>query len=282
SVVGQAADRDILRTVGTAAADTYEVAPGAAPDAGTVTGFNAGAGGFAFTPIAFSGITGFIGPGVGFTGADTAIIDGTPGDDTFPFSESTAFPGFRSAAVNNDTEIFFDGPTIVLRGLAGNDTFNTSFTPAGDGRPIRIEGGDGTDTINHTANANAATTIDLAAGTITTTGGNPITFTGVERINQTSSGATSTLTGAGTPGGATINATPQAAGAGSFTASAQPGVLFTYTGVGGAFTVTGGSGGFDTLGLVGGNGNDAVTITPTTATVNGAVVTFGAGLDALS
>jgi Ca2+-binding RTX toxin-like protein len=281
-IVGQAADRDILRTVGTAGADTYEVAPGAAPDAGSVTGFRAGAGGFAFTPIAFSGITGFIGPGVGFTSADTAIIDGTPADDTFRFSESTAFPGFRSAQVNNDTEIFFDGPTIVLRGLAGNDTFNTSFTGAVDGRPIRIEGGDGTDTINHTANANAATAIDLAAGTITTTGGNPITFTGVERINQVSSGANSTLTVTGTAADDTIDVTPTAAGAGSFAASAQPGVTFGYTGVGGAFTVNGGSGGFDTLGIVGGGGNDAVTLTPTTATLNAGVVTLGAGLDALS
>src|SRR5262249_25641998 len=151
------------------------------------TGFSAG--GFAFTPIAFSGITGFIQLASGFTAADTAVIDGTPGDDTFRFSDSPAFPGFRSAAVNNHTEVFFEGGTIVLRGLAGNDTFNTDFRPAGDTRPIRIEGGDpsASDTVN-LSGATGAVTVSLGSAALSTNTtvsgyGSLVTLTGVEVVN---------------------------------------------------------------------------------------------------
>src|SRR5437867_11356601 len=104
-----------MSVTATANTDTYGYAPGAAQDAGLFTGFSVGAGGFAFTPVEFSGITGFLGPGVGSTAADTVIINGTSADDTFRASESATFPGFFSWAVNSHTEIFAEFSVIVSR-----------------------------------------------------------------------------------------------------------------------------------------------------------------------
>src|SRR5207245_9711461 len=91
----------------------------------------------------------------------------------------------------------FNVSSALARGLAGNDTFNI-VVPAGPAAAaIRLEGGDSdqsSDTLNYTAPAGAATTIDLGTDTITSTGANSVTFSGFEKLNETSSGAASTLT----------------------------------------------------------------------------------------
>src|SRR5205823_3951021 len=149
---------------------------------------------------------------------------------------------------------------------------------------VRIEWGDSdqsSDSLNYTAPADAATSVDLSTSTINSTGAQPVSFAGVEHVNLFSSGANSTLTVAGTPNDDTVSVNPTAPGAGSFTASALPAVQFTYSGVGSAFTVNGGAG-TDTLGIVGNAGPNTATITPTTATINGGVVTIGTGLEGIS
>src|SRR5207253_2323951 len=95
--------------------------------------------------------------------------------------------------------------TLVLRGLAGNDTFNLDFSPFSlvFVSVIQVEGGDSdatSDVLNHIANGDAATTIDLETGTITSTAVSTVTFTGVEEINHTSAGTDSTLDVLGTSG----------------------------------------------------------------------------------
>ncbi len=290
TAIGQTANADGFRMIDTSGNDTFEVTPGPTPDAGSMTGFRAGAGGFTFVPVRYSGFTTFtsfpndLGQNVG--GNDTLIVNGTAADDVFQYRKSSGFAN-DVIVVNGGTEIFSSAQTKILRGLDGNDTFNVSNVPATPtlGRSIRVEGGDSdqfTDTLNYTAPAGATTTIDIGASTIASTGANTVTFSGVERVNETSSGGGSALTVTGTAGDDTINVTPTAAGVGSFVRLGLGGSpLFTYTGVAGAFTVGGGSGGTDVLGILGSEANDTVTSTATTVTIAGGTVTLGTGLDRL-
>ena len=117
------------------------------------------------------------------------------------------------------------------------------------------------------APSGALTTIKLETSSITSPGALTLDFTGIERIDETSSGAGSTLTVTGTVRYDIINFTPTAAGAGSFVRLGLGGSpQFTYTGVGGSITVDGGSGGFDELGIAAGPGNDLIDANQTSAT----------------
>src|SRR6185295_20413015 len=103
------------------------------------------------------------------------------------------------------------------------------------------------------------TTVDLATSTITKTGGNPVTYTGFDRVNLTNT--TGSLAVNGTAGDDTVSFIPSAAGQGSFTASSTGAVVasypqFTYS-MSAASTITVDSlAGFDTVGLTATAGND--------------------------
>src|SRR5262249_23993965 len=98
NVVGQVADADSLAE-GTSLNDTLDVTLGADSFSGQITGGQSGA--FAFVPVTFSGIAGFVAPasgtfnssnGLNIAGAaggtDSVAIDGTAGDDTFSTDSS--------------------------------------------------------------------------------------------------------------------------------------------------------------------------------------------------
>src|SRR6185369_3273285 len=202
----------------------------------------------------------FFNPG----GTDDMVFNGTGQDDNITIQTGeaggTEFRNTINGIVVARIEAF-NLTSGLVRGLQGNDTFNIS-APAGPAAvAIRIVGGDSdqsTDMRNFTAPAGGATTIDLGLSTITSASpaAKPLSFTGIERVNETSSGVASNLTVTGTNGDDTINVTPTASGAGSFVRLGVGGSpLFTYTGVGSAFTINGGTG-FDTVGILGNDGAD--------------------------
>src|SRR5262249_23126598 len=72
--------------------------------------------------------------------------------------------------VNGATQVLSRAGTFLFRGLGGNDAFNISFNPVilfNPGQVLRAEGGDGSDTLTHTATPGSAVTINLAASTVT-------------------------------------------------------------------------------------------------------------------
>lgn len=297
--VVQQADGDGVRQDGTTGNDAIEFFHGVTSDRGTFIGTidqnNAtGAGPFTMTPMNFTGASplandsdvNFFGAG----GTDSLVFNGTGNDDSIAVQTGEAggtnFRNTLNGILVSNLEVF-NVANYLVRGLAGNDTFTTSV-PAGPATAtLRFEGGESdaaTDTLNFNAPGNGTTTIDLGASTITSTApaANPVTFTGIERVNETSSGAGSTLTVTGTPGDDTINVTPTGPGAGSFVRLGVGGSpLYTYTGVGGAFTINGGTG-FDAVGILGNDGADVVTSTATSVTRAGGTVTLGTGLEQLN
>ncbi len=279
-VVGQNADGDSLANQGTPGDDTFTVDPGADASSGSITGFSSG---FAFVPVSFAGITGYVAASSGLIqvlpnslqstgggGNDTLVVDGTAADDSFNWDATPLAPEVRvvSGAITH-TPIVLVGIVntgfdkhVVMRGLEGNDTFNLAapqnvFAANFD---IRIEGGDSdahSDTLNYTANASAATNINLGTATITSTNANTVTYSGIEKINETSSGAASTLTIVG-DGNDNIIYTPTGATAGTVS-TANPGPpLIAFTGVGSTFTIDP-STGTNTVTVNGTTGDDAIT-----------------------
>ena len=299
TLVVQQADGDGIRVDGTLGNDEVEFVRGVTSDSGNFTGTmdqnNAtGFGPFTMTPMNFTGASAlandsdvnFFNPG----GTDDMVFNGTGQDDNITIQTGeaggTEFRNTINGIVVARIEAF-NLTSGLVRGLQGNDTFNIS-APAGPAAvAIRIEGGDSdqsTDILNFTAPAGGATTIDLGLSTITSASpaANPLSFTGIERVNETSSGVASNLTVTGTNGDDTINVTPTASGAGSFVRLGVGGSpLFTYTGVGSAFTINGGTG-FDTVGILGNDGADVVTSTATSVTRAGGAVTLGSGLEQLN
>ncbi len=307
SVIGQPADADGLRVNGTAGDDTFVVTPGAAADAGTITGFEAGASGFEFTPVAFSGIRNFLAVPNTSAGTDTLIVEGTSADDAFAVNSTTpplGGSGYAGITVNAHTPIFFGGGlnSVVLRGEAGNDTFNLDFSTQDFSTlttSFRAEGGESdatSDTLNYTAPADAATTIDLGASSISSTGTNPVTFSGIKKLNETSSGAGSTLSILGTTGPDTISYTPTGTTAGLVTLAGSD-MTTTFAGVQSTFTINPVGGG-DTVTVNGTAANDAIaatgaatptvqvnglkTVSLVAANVNSLVINGGAGSDTLT
>jgi hypothetical protein len=279
SIVGQNVDLDAVQYAGTANNDTYQYTAGATPDAGSITGFSAS--GPVFVPLSFAGIRGFVTLGSGLGngtagGADTLVINGASGDDLFRAPDAAA--GFAAISINTGanlhTPVRFDSTagvaSVLLRGVEGNDRFDLDFNPlvpAAAGIAIRVEGGDGTDVINHTANTDAATTIDLGLGSVASTGANTVTFAGVETINQASSGPAATLSVLGTANDDTLNYTPATATSGSVVL-ASTGLAVNFTGLVGALNLSGAAGS-DTIAV---SGNAAAN----TIAVSGAAVAVDA------
>lgn len=296
-LVVRQADVDSVRVEGTTGNDNIEFFSGLGADTGTFRGTmdtnNAtGSGPFQMTETTFHGASSvandvdvnFFNPG----GTDTFVFNGTANDDTIAVTSGeaggTEFRNTLNGGIVARLEVFNVASTLV-RALEGNDIVNVTLPAGPSATTLRVEGGDSdssSDVLNYVAPTGSATTIDLGTSTITTTGGNSVTFSGFERINETSSGAGSTLTINGTSGDDTINVTSTGVGAGSFVRLGVGGSpQFTYTGIGAAsgLTVNGGSGGFDVLGILGSEGLDTLTSTTTTITSNSGVVTFGTGLE---
>ncbi len=275
NLIGQSVDGDMVSLDDTAGDDTFVMAPGAL-GSGSLTGFVGGVGGYAFVPVQYSGFTGEVGismtAGTG-NGANTLIVGGSAADDTFSIARSGAT--VASLTLNAGTPVLVNAlfSTLELRGLDGNDTFNfNALAPAVFGGTVRVLGGDSDaagDTLLYTANTNAATTIDLATAAITSTGTPTLTFSGLERVNQVSAGATSALTIAGTTGADAFTYTPSGATAGKLEHAGSP--VVTFTGVGAPFTLDSRTGA-DVVTVAGSGLADAITIVrgvTTTVQVNG-------------
>ncbi len=265
---------DSVTVIGSGAADSFLLTPGSVVDAGSI-GVNNQLG-VTYEDLGAGATLAIDGAG----GSDTVTVDGTANSDVFGVlaSGNVTLAGHLTLTRTNYEN-------LILRGQNGDDTFNVDggTTLAN----VTVEGGDpsASDVLNYTATANAATTVDLNASTISQAGpaGETVVLNGIERVNLTSSGGASTLNVNGTSGDDTIDVTPTGAGVGSFVRLGLGGSpQFTYTGVGGAFTVSGGSGGFDTLGILGDDAADTVTSTATTVTIKGGTVTLGASLEYLN
>ncbi len=211
NLVGQTEDGDGFEETDSGANATFEIAPGASPYSGTVTGFlGAGQAGhppFNFVPIAYTGFQGFgILPSAPATGTDTVLVDGTSGDDVFLYSQQTV-GGISGPAVQLSTAslipqaTLFVGATasVKFRGLGGNDTYNFDLTTPlmniTAGTTVTVQGnGPGTNSvIDYTHQAGGENTqIDFGLSQITdTTSGTVIPivkFSGISAINDAGHG----------------------------------------------------------------------------------------------
>jgi hypothetical protein len=261
----QHSDGDGVRVEGTTGNDKVKFFHGPTDDTGTFDGTmdtnNAtGVGPFAMTEMTFSGASpaandsdvNFFNPG----GTDTFEFNGTAESDTIQVGSGEAggaeFRNTLDGLIVSRVEVFNVAAGLV-RGLGGDDVFNrTGIVPV----PITFQGGSGSDDVLDYASAgNAATTVDLGAGTITSTGQGGTAFTGIESVNEFSSGGTSTLTVNGSAGSDAFGYTPTGANAGTVSLVGGPPV--TFSGVGGSFTLDP-LAGADTVSVNGTSGNDAI------------------------
>jgi len=249
-IVGQAADTDSLRVGDTANDDTVTYTPGATVDAGSITGYSNTS--FAYVPITFSGIAGFVMP-ISIIGAqlgnDKLIIDGSTGGSTFDFSGDggASFPGFSSIVVDGHAPIFYSPTTlamngVVLKALGGNNTFNlaaaTTENTASLAVPIHVVGDGPGDVLNFTANAAASTTVDYGLARIASTGANTATFSAVGTINVAAGGGSLLVNG--TAGDDNFAYTPLSTATDSGTVTLDgPAPVLNFKGVGaaGKFTI---------------------------------------------
>ncbi len=302
TINGQAADGDSLAEPGTTGNDAFTVDWGLDPNSGSISGFSTGASGFAFVPVNFSGISGYLAPATGLLqlttnvlnsnitgvgGVDTVTIDGTTGDDAFSFVTTMAAPEVvvtSGATAHVPVALFANagqGQTLhaAFHGLSGNDTFNFALAalPTNGPADYTVQGNDAggfSNTLSYTSGAGAATSINLGPGTITSGALPTVTFTAIQHITEISSGAGS-LTINGTAIADSLAYTPINGNAGTVTdGNFEPRIDFT--GVGGTFTINGNGGG-DTLTVNGTTGADAFTATDTQVTIAGLLpVTYGA------
>jgi hypothetical protein len=296
----QSADGDAIRVDGTPGNDEIDFFDSGIGNTGTFRGTmdqnNAtGNGPFALVETTYTGgsplsndtdVNFFNSPG----GTDSFVYNGTGNDDNITVSGGEA-GGFEIRNILNGQTVsrveVFNIASALVRGLEGNDTFNVNAPAGTAATSIRVEGGESdalTDTLNYAASSSAATTIDLATSTIASTApaGNPVSYSGVERVNDTANGAASTLTVNGTAGDDTYHVTPAGIGAGSFTRQGVGGSpLFTYTGVGGGATFAGGAGGFDLLDVVGNASNNIVSASSSSVVMDGSNVAVGSGIERL-
>ena len=259
TLVVQQADGDGIRMEGTDGNDAIEFSHGATSDKGSFVGTMdqnniTGSGPFTATPMSYSGISplandsdvNFFNPG----GTDTLVFNGTGSDDNIQITGGEAggaqFSNTLGGILMSRLEVFNVASALVRVG-EGNDTINVNVPAGPSATTIRVEGGDSdafSDTLNYTAPTGAATTINYGTASITSTGpaGNPLTFSGIELINSTSSGAGSTMTVAGTTGSDVMVVTPTSAtGAKVELISSDPSIsgrpVINATGVGSTFTV---------------------------------------------
>ncbi len=215
-IVGQAADGDSLQVGDTANDDTVTYTPGATVDAGSITGYSNSTAApntsFAYVPITFSGITGYVKPisSIGAQlGEDELIIDGSTAGSDFEFlgDGGAPFPGFSSVVVDGHAPIFYSPTTlatfgVVLKALGGNNSFGftaaTTENTASLAVPIFVEGDGPGDLLFFTANSAASTTVYYGAGAgITSTGANSVTTVDVATFNVTANGGSLLVNGVG-------------------------------------------------------------------------------------
>jgi hypothetical protein len=249
---------------GTPGDDHFEYIPGATPDTGTIVGtMNSGIAQFPLVPVTFTGMQ--QGGVVVFNtfgqqgGTDSFVFNGTPSDDQISMNNGGVFGGVTlSDTVNGalfaNLNLNNMNGGVTVQGNDGDDVFTHDPNIQ---IPVTYSGGNHAagNTLNFTALANAATTIDFGASTINSTGSGVVNFVGVTTINEASSGAGQSLTVNGTSSGDNISFTPTGANAGTVTlAGLNPVVKFS---------------GVPTLGLNGLDGNDFFSITPSSSvTVN--------------
>jgi len=283
TLVVQQADGDGVRVDGTTGDDAIEFFHGATSSSGSFVGtmdqngIQVGVGPFTMTPMSYSGVSpvandadvNFFNPG----GTDSFVFNGTASDDTISVlggeAGGTDIRNALNGIIASRVEVFNVG-SILIRALAGNDAVNLGIPAGNPATFIRVEGGDSdasTDTLNHTA-FGGTTTLDLDLSLITATGGNPVSYSGFERVNLTNTSGSLTVNG--TPGEDSINFIPSLAGRGSFTASSTGAVVASYPqfvyAMSAASTITINSlGSFDTVGLTATSGNDVVNAVQSTA-----------------
>ena len=264
----QHSDGDGVRVDGTTGNDKMKFFHGSTDDTGTFDGTmdtnNAtGVGPFAMTEMTFSGASpaandsdvNFFNPG----GTDTFQFNGTAESDTIQVGSGEAggaeFRNTLDGLVVSRVEVFNVAAGLV-RGLGGDDVFSRTGSVL---VPITFQGGSGSDDVlNYASAPNAATTVDLGAGTITSTGQGSTTFSGIESVNEASSGGTSTLTVNGSAGSDAFSYTPTGANTGNVFLVGGPPV--TFSGVGGSFTLDP-LAGADTVSVNGTPGDDAISET---------------------
>jgi hypothetical protein len=202
----------------------------------------------------------------------TSIVNATESGDTIAVTSAGLVT--VTDLVGNLSEFNVADLQLVLNGLGNSDTINIPGNhPFTNG--IYVYGNASyTDVINYTATSGAGVTVTPSVCSISQTGAGAVVYAGINRVNLTAGGATSTLTVAGSiasslAGAEDFDFTPTAAGAGSFT-DAGPGApvsstpLF-YTGVGKGITISGAAGGLDQLGLTCPSGNKTIDTEQTAA-----------------
>ncbi len=242
-VVGQAADGDALRVGDTANADTVTYTPGATADAGSITGYSSSTAtpntSFAYTPLTFSGITGFVVPisSIGAqAGNDTLIVNGTAANDTFNFtgSSSTSYPTYSSVTVDGYAPVFFSPTTlatngVILRGLGGANTYNftagTSENAPSLAVPIHVQGNGSGDILNFTAITDVSTTFDYGTSTLSSTTANSIAVTGVGTINVAANAGSLVIDGTSGDDNFVYTPSSTAANAGMVSLASSPTVV---------------------------------------------------------
>jgi hypothetical protein len=276
----QHSDGDGVRIDGTIGNDKMKFFHGSTDDTGTFDGTRdtnnaTGVGPFAMTETTYSGASpaandsdvNFFNPG----GTDTFEFNGTAESDTVQVAlgeaGGTEFRNTLDGLVVSRIEVFNVASGLV-RGLGGDDVFDRTGSLL---VPVAFQGGSGSDDVlNYASAPNAATTVDLGAGTIASTGQGATAFTGIESVNEASSGGTSTLVVNGSAGSDAFGYTPTGAGAGNV--SLVGGSPVTFSGVGGGFTLDP-LAGADTVTVNGTSGNDGIS---ETGAVSTSVVQVGA------
>jgi hypothetical protein len=250
TAVVQSADGDGVRDEGTTGNDGFRFQQGATANTGTFTGTmdknnNTGVGPFPMVPFTFSGANttandtdvNFFNPG----GTDTLEFDGTSANDTLGASGGEAGGLQLTDTVNGDVLSrleTFNLSSVSALGLGGDDVFQHSPSSL---IPVLFQGGSGgNDRVDIGANSSAATTIDLAAKTVASTGIGLTTFSSIEGITVGNSGAGANLTVNGTAGGDAFSFSSTAPTAGRLTAPGQPSI--DYSGLTNAISVDPGAG----------------------------------------
>ena len=155
----------------------------------------------------------------GFWQDTIPTIKGTPLDDNIVINANTGI-----IRVNGNTRAytgwpgFTDSTGVIVDAGQGNDAITYIPGPkfAADG--VTSRGGDSdasSETLVYAADTDASTTIDLETGSISSPGTATAVLTGIEHLNEVSSGAGSSLTVAGGSGDDEIDVQPTSAGAGT-------------------------------------------------------------------
>ncbi len=240
-------------------------------------------GGEPIVPMSFTGL-GALGSltfaDVSGTRVDNLVIHGSNSSDQFTVDTlgeitSTRFDTFGDVIVAI-VPINTPGVTALnLGGLAGDDTFDVPGNHPFVGG-LSVDGGDpsASDTLNFFGSGGAVAAFPYFPA-INEGANQYVTWEGIEQVNIAAGAGSISVFSPGTDHN--YDVTPTAVGVGTFTDSASPNTNFLYS-TGGTVTFFGG-GGFDGLNLHGDDGPNAITLTATTATVDGAAVTLGAGLD---